>query len=150
MFSYRHAFHAGNHADVLKHTVLLQLIRYIEQKETACMFIDTHAGAGIYALEDKFASKSAEYVNGIARLWERKDLPAVVADYVLMVKGFNYDGRLRFYPGSPYCAEKLCANRTDCAFLSCIQATAKFWRIIFGSWRRTLPRKGSGRRAASA
>ena len=52
MFSYRHAFHAGNHADVLKHTVLLQLIRYIEQKETACMFIDTHAGAGIYALED--------------------------------------------------------------------------------------------------
>jgi len=107
MFSYRHAFHAGNHADVLKHTVLLQLIRYIEQKETACMFIDTHAGAGIYALEDKFASKSAEYVNGIARLWERKDLPAVVADYVQMVKGFNYDGRLRFYPGSPYCAEKL-------------------------------------------
>ena len=60
MFSYRHAFHAGNHADVLKHMVLVQLLAYLNQKDTPYMVIDTHAGAGTYALDSDFASKSAE------------------------------------------------------------------------------------------
>ena len=60
MFSYRHAFHAGNHADVLKHTVLLAILRHLLQKEAALMVIDTHAGAGLYRLDDKFARTSGE------------------------------------------------------------------------------------------
>ena len=104
MFSYRHAFHAGNHADVLKHMVTIQLLRYMGQKETPYMVIDTHAGGGVYTLDGNFASKNAEYETGIGALWERTDLPPAVADYVQLVKDLNPSGKMRYYPGSPYCA----------------------------------------------
>jgi 23S rRNA (adenine2030-N6)-methyltransferase len=107
MLSYRHAFHAGNHADVLKHVVTIQLLQYLGQKEAPYMYIDTHAGAGVYALEGAYAAKNAEYETGISRLWDRKDLPAPLADYVQLVKEMNPSGKLRYYPGSPYCAEKI-------------------------------------------
>ncbi len=107
MLSYRHAFHAGNHADVLKHTVLIQLLRYLGQKDTAYMYIDTHAGAGMYELDTGYAAKSAEYETGIARLWERTDLPPALAEYVQLVKDMNPSGKLRYYPGSPYCADRI-------------------------------------------
>ncbi len=104
MLSYRHAFHAGNHADVLKHLVLVQLTRYFGQKDTPFWGIDTHAGAGAYELDAAHAQKLAEYRGGIGRLWERKDLPACIADYVALVRRFNPDGRLHKYPGSPFFA----------------------------------------------
>ncbi|WP_334190984.1 23S rRNA (adenine(2030)-N(6))-methyltransferase RlmJ [Noviherbaspirillum sp.] len=106
MLSYRHAFHAGNHADVLKHIVTIQLMRYLAQKDTPYMYIDTHAGAGVYALDTGYAAKNAEYETGIARLWSRKDMPAPVAEYVQLVKSLNPSGKMRYYPGSPYCADK--------------------------------------------
>ncbi|MCX7143496.1 MAG: 23S rRNA (adenine(2030)-N(6))-methyltransferase RlmJ, partial [Proteobacteria bacterium] len=71
MLSYRHGFHAGNHADVLKHTVLVQLLRYLRQKEKPLWFVDTHAGAAAYALDGDYAAKNAEYESGITRLWTR-------------------------------------------------------------------------------
>ena len=107
MLSYRHAFHAGNHADVLKHMVLIQLLRYLNQKDTPYMYIDTHAGAGLYALDDGYATKNAEYETGIAKLWDRKDLPSPLAEYVDLIKSLNPSGKMRYYPGSPYCADKV-------------------------------------------
>ena len=107
MLSYRHAFHAGNHADVLKHMITVQLLRYLGQKETPYMVIDTHAGGGVYALDGNFASKNAEYETGIAPLWDRTDLPPAVADYVQLVKDLNPSGKMRYYPGSPYCANQV-------------------------------------------
>ena len=107
MLSYRHAFHAGNHADVLKHTVLIQLLRYFGQKETPYMYIDTHSGAGVYALDTGYANKSREYETGIARLWDSKDLPGPVAEYVQLVRDMNPSGKMRYYPGSPYCADRV-------------------------------------------
>jgi 23S rRNA (adenine2030-N6)-methyltransferase len=107
MLSYRHAFHAGNHADVLKHVVTIQLLKHLGQKDVPYMYIDTHAGAGVYALDDRYAAKNAEYETGISRLWERKDLPPALVDYVQLVKEMNPSGKLRYYPGSPYCAEKI-------------------------------------------
>ena len=107
MLSYRHAFHAGNHADVLKHFLTIQLIDSMVQKEAPFMYIDTHAGAGMYALDTGYAAKNAEYETGIAKLWERKDLPKELAAYVAMVKALNPSGKLRYYPGSPMCAEPL-------------------------------------------
>lgn len=104
MLSYRHAFHAGNHADVLKHLVLVQLTRYLGQKDAPFWYVDTHAGAGAYELNTAYAQKLAEYRGGIGRLWERKDLPDVLADYVALVRRFNPDGRLQKYPGSPFFA----------------------------------------------
>lgn len=104
MLSYRHAFHAGNHADVLKHLILVQLTRYLGQKDTPFWYIDTHAGAGCYTLDSGYAAKLDEYKNGIGRLWGRKELPSAVAEYVALVQRINPDRQLRAYPGSPYFA----------------------------------------------
>ena len=107
MLAYRHAFHAGNHADVLKHTVLTMVLRYMNQKAKPYRLIDTHAGAGGYSLEGQYAQKKGEYLQGIGRLWGRDDLPEAVADYVALVKQFNPDGQMEQYPGSPAFAQML-------------------------------------------
>ena len=104
MFSYRHGFHAGNHADVLKHVVLVQLLHALGLKDKPFTVIDTHAGAGGYELDSGFAAKSREADTGISRLWPRKDLPAALAEYVEQVRPCNADGNLRHYPGSPQIA----------------------------------------------
>lgn len=107
MLSYRHAFHAGNHADVLKHFIEVQLLRYLSQKDKPFWYIDTHAGAGCYELDSGYATQNAEYESGIARLWDRDDLPAPLADYVALVKRINADGEMKLYPGSPLVALEL-------------------------------------------
>jgi 23S rRNA (adenine2030-N6)-methyltransferase len=107
MLAYRHAFHAGNHADVLKHITLLLVLRYMNQKDKSYRMIDTHAGAGGYSLEGQYAQKKGEYLQGVARLWERDDLPEAVADYMALVRQFNPDGMLEQYPGSPAFAQML-------------------------------------------
>ena len=107
MLAYRHAFHAGNHADVLKHIVLMLVLRHMNAKAKAYRFVDTHAGAGGYSLEGRYAQKKGEYERGIGRLWTRDDLPEPVADYVALVRRFNPDGVLAQYPGSPALAQML-------------------------------------------
>jgi len=107
MLSYRHAFHAGNHADVLKHFIELQLLRHLLKKDKAFWYIDTHAGAGSYALDSPYAAMHKEYADGIGRLWTRGGLPPPLADYVDLVRSFNPDGQLRIYPGSPLLAYPL-------------------------------------------
>ena len=104
MLSYRHGFHAGNHADVLKHLVLVQSLKHLTRKANPLWMIDTHAGAGGYSLEAGYATRNAEFANGIGRLWSRRDLPAPVQDYVQQVRVANPDGVLRHYPGSPQIA----------------------------------------------
>jgi len=101
MLSYRHGFHAGNHADVLKHIALVALLRMLMRKDKPIVVVDTHAGAGMYSLEQGFATRNAEFRDGIGRLWERNDLPEAVADYLDQVRAVNADGVLRRYPGSP-------------------------------------------------
>ena len=107
MFSYRHGFHAGNHADVLKHCVLTQLLGYLNQKPAPYMVIDTHAGAGLYQLDSDYATKSGESEEGVALLWDRDDVPAAVNEYLQVIRDMNPAGRLRHYPGSPFLAERL-------------------------------------------
>jgi 23S rRNA (adenine2030-N6)-methyltransferase len=108
MLAYRHAFHAGNHADVLKHVVLAQvLVHMAAAKAKPFTYIDTHAGAGGYSLESRYAQKNAEAATGIERLWSRDDLPAALAHYVSLVREFNGGGNLEQYPGSPAIANLL-------------------------------------------
>lgn len=108
MLAYRHAFHAGNHADVLKHLVFTQVLRYMAQKDKPYTLIDTHAGAGGYGLDSNHARKHAEYDDGIGRLYGRTDLPEALADYVALVRAFNpQPERLMRYPGSPALAQML-------------------------------------------
>jgi 23S rRNA (adenine2030-N6)-methyltransferase len=108
MLSYRHAFHAGNHADVLKHAIVVHLLDYLAAKDKAFWYIDTHAGAGLYALDHAYAQKKAEFETGIARIWqagvEKRSLPPLLDNYLAHVRTVNPNGRLKHYPGSPWLA----------------------------------------------
>ena len=133
MFSYRHAFHAGNHADVLKHTVLLAILRHLTQKDTPLTVFDTHAGAGLYRLDGDYAQTSGEAADGFLRLISRQkeatahvksQKPGVtkvaaapfvatpaLQDYLEMVASFNTGASHKVYPGSPFIIQKLLRDR---------------------------------------
>ena len=110
MFSYRHAFHAGNHADVLKHTTLIATLRYLMQKDTPVTLVDTHAGAGLYRLDGEYTETGGEAKDGIVKLMaalrpaQGTGVPACAAldDYLDLIAQFNPSGSLRVYPGSPF------------------------------------------------
>lgn len=104
MLSYRHAFHAGNHADVLKHYVLGLVLTHIKQKDKPFWYIDTHAGAGMYSLSEGYAAQNTEFEEGIDKLMNAENLPQSLADFVTQIKNFNVDG-LHLYPGSPAIAQ---------------------------------------------
>lgn len=111
MFSYRHAFHAGNHADVLKHITLIATLRHLMQKEAGLTLIDTHAGAGLYRLDGDYTETGGEAKDGVVKLMGAlRDASRPVAqaaapaidDYLDLIAGFNPSGSLRVYPGSPF------------------------------------------------
>ena len=131
MFSYRHAFHAGNHADVLKHTVLIATLDHLLEKEAALTVVDTHAGAGLYRLDGDYAGTSGEAAEGVLRLLsDEKKAPATpapaaksaakkaapeaeapladaIARYLSVIHDFNPKGGARIYPGSPFIVQHL-------------------------------------------
>jgi 23S rRNA (adenine2030-N6)-methyltransferase len=107
--NYRHAFHAGNFADVVKHIILTRLVEYLKKKDGAFRVIDTHAGLGRYDLESSEARRSPEWIDGIGRLLEA-ELPAkakeLMAPYLDVIRAEN-PGKLKTYPGSPWLVRKL-------------------------------------------
>lgn len=108
MLSYRHGFHAGGPADVLKHAVLTFVLRYAKGKPTPLYVLDTHAGAGEYDLASPLAAKLAEHEAGIVRVLAAPEAPPeLLADYLGLVRGANRAGELRIYPGSPELARAL-------------------------------------------
>jgi 23S rRNA (adenine2030-N6)-methyltransferase len=119
MFSYRHAFHAGNHADVLKHAMLIAIVRHLIQKEAALVVVDTHAGAGLYRLDGDYAGTSGEAADGILKLAMAvspvgkgkppalPDPAPILQDYLDVIAGFNKAGELKIYPGSPFIVQSL-------------------------------------------
>ena len=108
--NYRHAFHAGNFADVIKHIVLTRILLYLQEKPAAFRVIDTHAGAGLYDLTGDEAQRSGEWLSGIARIvqarFSEKTLP-LIAPYLDIVRAFNSGAELKAYPGSPLIARAL-------------------------------------------
>ncbi|WGK61153.1 23S rRNA (adenine(2030)-N(6))-methyltransferase RlmJ [Halopseudomonas sp. SMJS2] len=99
--NYRHSFHAGNHADVLKHAILLRMVTLMQRKDAPLCYLDSHAGTALYDLQGEAAERTGEYRDGIGRLWAQDDLPGLLADYRDAVAQHNPDGELRLYPGSP-------------------------------------------------
>ncbi|MBC3767485.1 23S rRNA (adenine(2030)-N(6))-methyltransferase RlmJ [Neptunicella marina] len=104
MFSYRHAFHAGNHADVLKHACQSILLNKFKQKNKPFIYIDTHSGAGVYALDAEMASKNKEYVGGIDKLLNINTDNSAINAYLELIRGFRAHNQ---YPGSPAIAAKM-------------------------------------------
>ena len=107
MLSYRHAYHAGNLADVLKHLLLVNCLRYLRQKEKPLCYVDSHAAAGGYSLQSDASQKRAEFQSGITKLWQQNDLPDCLADYRQLVAEYNQSKNLVSYPGSPWFASKI-------------------------------------------
>ena len=111
MFSYRHAFHAGSHADILKHLTLIHLVEYLQEKPGALTIVDTHAGAGIYSLVDGFATVSKEAEGGIFRLSQffrkNSEAPESIRKYLEMIQAENVEEELNTYPGSPFIIARL-------------------------------------------
>ncbi|MET0263715.1 MAG: 23S rRNA (adenine(2030)-N(6))-methyltransferase RlmJ [Rariglobus sp.] len=108
--NYRHHYHAGNFADVMKHAVLVRIVRAMQRKERGFLYVDTHAGRGRYdlaaAARGDTLERKPEWPEGVGRLWNRMRMPEVLADYVAQVKAFdqklgNLEASPRFYPGSP-------------------------------------------------
>lgn len=115
MFSYRHAFHAGSHADILKHLTLIHLVDYLQEKPGALTIIDTHAGAGIYSLQDGYSTVSKEADGGIFRLMQYVEtckhantlVPDSIQTYLKCIEAENVQGQLTTYPGSPFILARL-------------------------------------------
>lgn len=108
MLSYQHIYHAANFADVQKHALLVQLFKTLCAKPGGMAVIDTHAGRGLYALDDAEAQKNREFENGITGFWDKRaSLPASLKPYMDMVESFNADGTLAHYPGSAMIARKM-------------------------------------------
>jgi 23S rRNA (adenine2030-N6)-methyltransferase len=108
--NYRHAFHAGGFADVVKHIVLVRILTHLQEKPAAFRIIDTHAGAGVYDLTGEEAQRTGEFLTGIARVMQARFSEAVlplVAPYLDIVRAFNPPAQLAAYPGSPLIARAL-------------------------------------------
>lgn len=157
--NYRHHFHAGNFADVMKHALLVGLVRALQKKDRGFLVLDTHAGRGCYDLElaatgDSLARRP-EWPDGIGRLWEVRDGPAMVTDYLGQVREFDREqGNLttgpRFYPGSPLLVRRLTRSVDRLVLCEKHPAEAGALRARFGGWSRTEVRETDGYAAVRA
>jgi 23S rRNA (adenine2030-N6)-methyltransferase len=157
--NYRHAFHAGNYADVLKHALLVQLVRALQRKEKGFAFIDTHAGRGAYDLslgaEGGTRPRQPEWPRGIGSLWDRTDAPAAVQEYLGVVRAYDRSrGNLapapRFYPGSPWIARLLGRGQDRLELWESEQSECAALRSSFEGERRVSIHEADGYGAVRA
>ncbi len=106
MLSYRHGYHAGNAADVLKHFILTYVLDYIKKKDKGFIFIDSHAGAGKYLISDPYMQKNKEYLQGIKKILQLKNDNIFLKKYLDLIKSINFNSDLKIYPGSCYLAAR--------------------------------------------
>ncbi len=152
--NYRHSFHAGNFADVLKHVVLIMLVGHLKKKPAPFFFLDTHAGRGTYDLSEAEAQRSGEYRNGIARLLEPREaaLPAEVADYVRLVRESAGKGSsaITAYPGSPVIVSRLKRATDRMVLVEKLPKEADGLRAALGRQRLVSVIEGDGYAALKA
>jgi 23S rRNA (adenine2030-N6)-methyltransferase len=151
--NYRHAFHAGNYADVFKHVWLVQLLRAMQRKEKGFLYVDTHAGRGAYDLGAPAtaagAARQPEWPEGIGRLWSATDLPPALADYLALVREFNRRAgadprRPRWYPGSPWLAALVRRPQDRLALWEQQPDEVAALRASFARRRRVAVEQGDG------
>lgn len=137
--NYRHIYHAGNFADVVKHVVLLTLLQYLHKKPQPFCYLDTHAGIGRYPLDSVEAQKTLEYHQGVERLYTAAGLPQEIADYIERVRGSdpaNSTGHLAVYPGSPLLARGLLRPQDRAVLLELHPSDAASLKALFRSDRQ--------------
>lgn len=134
--NYRHAYHAGNFADVHKHATLALVLEHLKRKEAPFLYADTHAGIGAYDLASVQAEKTGEWKDGIGRVLEAGAPPDELAPYLAAVRALNPDGGLRFYPGSPAVAAALARPEDRLALCELHPEDAETLRRRFAADRR--------------
>jgi 23S rRNA (adenine2030-N6)-methyltransferase len=144
MLSYLHGFHAGNHADVVKHTVLTAALARLVAKDRPVRYVDTHAGAGGYDLKSASAQKNREHESGIGRLSAAVDAPPAVHRWLELVRRYNGPGPLRRYPGSPWLARESLRSIDELYLFELHPTEHRALTRAFGGDRRTtvLPEDG--------
>ena len=152
--NYRHAFHAGNHADVLKHVVLMMLVAHLKKKPSPFFYLDTHAGGGGYDLSLSEAQRSGEYKGGIGRLLEfpAQALPTEVAEYVKLVRECAGPGRspITAYPGSPTIVARLRRPIDRMVLVEAHATEARSLRSLLGRQKALSIVEGDGYAAIKA
>ena len=147
MLSYRHAFHAGNFADVLKHSVLSLILDYMTRKEKGFCYIDSHSGAGMFQLADEYAQKTGEYKDGIAKIMNDEDAPESLEPYLSLINSLNLnpsDDELEVYPGSPGIA-KAFVRRQDSSHLFELHPTdIQHLEDFCQRWRKVFVKQSDG------
>jgi 23S rRNA (adenine2030-N6)-methyltransferase len=151
--NYRHQFHAGNFADVLKHVLLVELVRALQRKEKGFVFLDTHAGRGRYDLAAASAGDSLvrqpEWPEGIGRLWNATGLPEAVTSYLAMVRAHDQSrgslsGAPRFYPGSPLLVAAMARPVDRLVLCELNAAECDALRAVMAPTRRCEVRRADG------
>jgi 23S rRNA (adenine2030-N6)-methyltransferase len=153
--NYRHAFHAGNFADVLKHVALALCLDRLNAKDTPYRFIDTHAGIGMYDLTSDAALRSPEWRDGVARVWEAErgasaEVRAALAPWLNVVRGLNTGGKLRAYPGSPVLAAEMMRAGDALRLCELHPESAEALRATMGRDRRVKIEERDGYEALPA
>lgn len=150
MLSYRHAFHAGNFADVVKHSVLTLVLDYMTRKEKGFHYIDSHSGAGMYQLADKYAQKTGEYKNGIAKLINDQNIPDALQPYVNLIKELNPSHKenetndLDLYPGSPGIAKRYMRRQDSTHLFELHPTDIEHLNEFCYRWRKVFVKQSDG------
>ena len=144
MLSYRHAFHAGNFADVLKHSVLVLVLDYIQRKDKGFSYIDSHSGAGMYQLSDNFAQKTGEYKDGIDKLYQHSDLPEPLVPYIQLIQSLNQKGDLALYPGSPAIAKSMLRRQDNASLFELHPSDNQLLTEFCQRWRKCKIEQSDG------
>lgn len=144
MLSYRHAFHAGNHADVLKHMTLVLTLDYYRRKDKTFWYIDTHAGSGLYALTTAEAQKNREYSSGVQTLWAASDAPASAEPYLTLLRQLNSNGSLQHYPSSPWFAAQLLRPQDQLRLFELHPSDFTKLKVVFSADKRVRIEKHDG------
>ncbi len=149
MLSYRHEFHAGNHADILKHTVLCLLLRAMCSKDKPFSLLDTHSGGGIYSMRSGFAAKNEEYKTGLSKIINNRDLQRAVPEYFACLNKLR-DQDESLMPGSPYIEASLARDCDKLTFIDLHPAEYENLKKFFYRDDRVNVQKRNGLEAVSA
>jgi 23S rRNA (adenine2030-N6)-methyltransferase len=150
MLSYRHGFHAGNFADVLKHSVLSLVLEYMTRKEKGYCYIDSHSGAGMYQLTDAYAQKTGEYKDGIAKIINDENAPEELKLYLDLIKKLNSGEQLEtgedldVYPGSPAIARQLVRRQDSSHLFELHPSDNEHLTDFCQRWRKVFVKQSDG------
>ena len=131
MLNYRHVLHAGNHADVLKHICLIYFVKSIKKPDNSIIYVDTHAGRGMYDLESENVKKTKEYETGFNKLLFFKTQDRYLRFYLKVIKDINNSKKMKFYPGSPKIIEYLTNKKDELYFFEINNSEYKLLQKIF-------------------